>query len=84
MTVETALESIALLDFTPEIKCESVEHATSEIHEGPAEFFQHAPCASSTGYRCGRYVRAVLGGTHVVCYGCGVEHELSFTPLNSN
>ena len=88
MKAETVDESIALLDFTPDIKCESMFHGSEEWHEGPAEFFQRGPCAGSTGFRCGRYVRIVLSGVLLgACGYCGEPHQLcdlSFTPLSAN
>ena len=88
MKAEKVNESIALLDFTPEIKCESMFHVTDPSHEGAAEFFQHGPCAGSTGYRCGGYVRSLTPETPFhPCEYCGVRHEmsnLSFTPLSAN
>ena len=88
MKAEKVNESIALLDFTPEIKCESMFHGTDPSHEGAAEFFQHGPCAGSTGYRCGGYVRTLPDFPRLTrCEYCGVQHELyelSFTPLSAN
>ena len=89
MKAETANESIALLDFTPDFKCESIHHEASQVHGGAAEFFQHGPCAGTTGYRCARVVREILSGiTPIVpCDYCGERHglsDVSFTPLSVN